>query len=186
MKQIDKPLLLFTVAMLLALHAFPQQNSQRANVRISVPEIAVMDIEPEISTVEFEINASSEAGEAPEIEKKTADQIWINYSSAITPTGNTRSITAQISNGTVPSGMAFYIQASVPSGFGSINQGVSAGKVEISESPKPIITGIGSCYTGDGINMGHELNYSLEISDFSQLDISGNHSFTVMYTITDN
>lgn len=186
MKQIFKTLVLLLFAAFPAQKAFSQWDSQRANVRISVPEIAMMDIEPDISTVKFEINAPSEAGEGLTVETQTIDELWINYSSAITPSGQKRSITAQISSGTIPSGMAFYIQASAASAFGSANQGVSTGKIEVSETPKPIISNIGSCYTGNGINMGHELNYILEISDFSELDVAGDYSFTVTYTITDN
>ena len=63
--------------------------------------------------------------------------------------------------------------------------GTSAGKVKISEEPRPIITGIGSCFTGDGVNMGHELTYSVEITDFNKVRSETDKVFTVVYTITD-
>ncbi|QIA09783.1 hypothetical protein [Draconibacterium halophilum] len=171
------------------MHTLPlmaQWGNGNINVRFSVPEIAILDIEPDIGNVEFSINAASGPGGAPEVVNKSNESIWINYSSAIRENGNTRSIKAEISEGVIPKGISFFIEASSASAFGSKNQGSSAGKVKVASAPRPIITGIGSCFTGDGVNMGHHLKYFLEISDFTQIEAMGDYEFTVLYTITDN
>lgn len=163
-----------------------QGERQSVNVRFSMPEVAVLDIESGENYVAFEVEAASRPGGEPVIKKVGAQSVWINYSSAIRNAGHTRSINAQISEGIVPPGTTFYIEASPASAFGSPNKGISVGRVQVNANPQPIITGIGNCYTGDGINNGHELSYFLEISDFSKLQSSVEEVFTVMYTITDN
>jgi len=168
------------------LPAFSQNESSNINVRFSIPEIAVMDVEPEYNNIEFSVSASSDPGGEPVVEQVSGESIWINYSSAIRENGNKRSINAQLVDDNLPSGISFYIEASAASPFGSANQGVSSGKVQISGDPRPIITGIGSCFTGDGVTMGHELRYFVEITDFDKLESNNDQVFTVMYTITDN
>lgn len=163
-----------------------QWNSGNLNVRFSVPEIAVVDIEPELSNIEFRLAAPGVAGGEPVVQHVYNESVWINYTSAIRQNGNRRSINAQVSEGTIPDGISFYVQASVPSVFGSTSQGNPVGKVQIGRQPHPIITGIGSCFTGDGVGKGHELTYFLEISDFNQIKSIENQVFTVLYTITDN
>ncbi len=168
------------------LPVFSQNESSNINLRFSIPEIAVMDVEPDFNNIEFSVIASADPGGQPEIEQVSGESVWINYSSAIRNKGNKRAINAQLTNNTLPEGISFYIQASAASPFGSANQGISAGKVQISSEPRPIITGIGSCFTGDGMNMGHELRYVLEITDFNKIESKPDQVFTVLYTITDN
>lgn len=163
-----------------------QWNSGNLNVRFSVPEIAVVDIEPELSNIEFRLAAPGVAGGEPVVQHVSNESVWINYTSAIRRNGNRRSINAQISEGTIPDGISFYVEASFASAFGSINQGSPVGRVHITSQPHPIITGIGSCFTGEGVGKGHELKYFLEISDFSQMKSIEDQVFTVLYTITDN
>ena len=186
MKTYHKHIILATLVFISSLPLFAQWNSQSLNVRFSIPEVAMVDLESDASFVEFEIEASSEPGGEPTIRKRTNNNIWINYTSAIRQSGNKRSINVEISEGFAPAGTAFYIEASQASAFGSVNQGISAGKVQVQKNPRPIITDIGSCYTGDGVNNGHELRYYFEITDFNKLQSAVTQVFTVMYTITDN
>ncbi len=169
-----------------AIPLFAQNQDGSVNVRFSVPEIAVLDVEPEHNNIEFSVVASVSPGGEPEVKQLSGESIWLNYSSAIRGNGNTRSINAQLAGNSIPDGISFFIEASAPSALGSVNQGTSAGRVEISEEPRPIVTGIGSCFTGDGVNMGHELTYSVEITDFEKVKSESNQVFTVVYTITDN
>lgn len=177
---------LFLIASILPLSCLSQLNNTEFNLRLSVPEIAIVDIESGGGRIEFNLVPSSEPGGKPELRLETTEPVWINYSSSLRINGQKRSIIAQISQGVVPNGVALFLEASPPSSFGSRNQGYSNGKTQITPEPKPIISGIGSCFTGDGINMGHELIFSLEISDFSKMESIGSQEFTILYTITDN
>ena len=181
-----KYLIILAILIGRTLPALSQNESDNINVRFSIPEIAVMDIEPAYNNIEFSVSASSNPGGEPVVEQISGESIWINYSSAINTNGNKRSINAQLLDNSLPSGISFYVEASAASPFGSINQGASTGKVKISSTPRPIISGIGSCFTGDGVNKGHEIKYFLEITDFDKIESKNNQVFTVMYTITDN
>lgn len=167
--------------------AFSQWEKGQVNVRFSVPEIAIVDIEPGGGDkIVFSVEPATEPGGEPVVKQKRGGSIWLNYSSALRPGGPTRSINAQIAQGSVPEGLSLILEASAPSVFGSANQGQSTGRVVVTEQPKPIISGIGNCFTGDGINKGHELKYSLEITDFSKIETIKAEEFTILYTITDN
>lgn len=181
-----KYVIAIVVALTSELSANAQWNSDNINVRFSLPEIAVLDIEPGLGNVEFNIAAPGLAGGEPVVEHVSSETVWINYTSAILKNGNRRSINAQISEGSIPDGISLYIEASVASAFGSANQGNPVGKVQVTDQPRPIISGIGSCFTGDGIGKGHEIQYFLEISDFDQIKSIEDQVFTVLYTITDN
>ncbi|MCK3685530.1 hypothetical protein [Maribellus sp. YY47] len=186
MKNVMKYLMVVWVTLIGGWSASAQWNSGYVNVRFSLPEIALVDIEPDLGNVEFAIAAPGVAGGEPVVEHVSNETVWINYTSAILKNGSRRSINAQISEGSIPDGISLYIQASVASAFGSENQGSPVGKVQITSQPHPVISGIGSCFTGDGIGKGHEIQYFLEISDFEQIKSIGEQVFTVMYTITDN
>lgn len=177
-------ILLLILFLMYSTPGFSQWDKANINVRFTVPEIAIVDIEPKINKLEFNLQPSSEAGGEPEMKQKNGESLWINYSSAVNV--NTRTIKAEIAQGAIPNGLSLFLEASPPSVFGSKNQGISTGRTNITYEPKPIISGIGSCFTGDGINMGHELKYSLEITDFSKIQSIGSEEFTILYTITDN
>lgn len=166
---------------------FGQLEEGEINVFFSVPEIALIDIEPSIdNSVHFSIVPSAETGESPLIENHTSQTLWLNYSSATTTPENTRSIMAEISQGTIPEGIILYLEASVYSGTGDGATGYPSGKVSINNHAQQIIAGIGSCYTGDGINNGHSITYSIDISDYSKIHSIEHSDFTILYTITDN
>ena len=166
MKKRVKNIINLAILLIIALPAFPQTESGNINVRFSIPEIAVMDVEPDYNNIEFSVAASANPGGEPVVEQISGESVWINYSSAIGRNGNKRSINAQLVENSLPEGISLYVEASSASPFGSANQGVSVGKVKISGEPRPIITGIGSCFTGDGVNAGHEIRYFVEITDF--------------------
>ncbi len=164
-----------------------QWDEGQVNVFFSVPEIALIDIES-VSTndVRFTVVPSNEPGDNPNIFESSNDPLWINYSSALSNSNSSRSVTAEISQGEIPDGILVYLEASSYSGTGGGNLGHPAEKIDLSTQPRPIITGIGNCYTGNGVNNGHLLHFSLEISDYYQINAIEETVFTILYTITDN
>lgn len=182
-----KTMILTSILFFVNSYGYSQAGTGQINVNLSLPEITLVDIEPGFAnSINFTISPSSRGGESAIIQKTTNETLWINYTCALPDGPNSRSINAEISQGTLPQGVALFLEASPYSGTGDGNLGIADGKIELSSQPKPIISGIGNCYTGDGISNGHQLSFSIEISDYSQIYAVDNAYFLVLYTITDN
>jgi len=168
--------------------AYSQMEEAEANVYFTLPQIALVDVEPGLdNSIIFRVNTSAESGESPFLELPVNDELWINYSSSLATTQNSRSIVAEISQGDIPDGIQFYLEASTYSGTGGSGQvGQPSGRIELNSQPRPIISNIGNCYTGDGINNGHRLSFSIDVSDYSRVYSVDESSFVVLYTISDN
>ncbi len=167
--------------------AFGQWQEGQLNLNLELPQVALVDIEPSINnSVHFSIAPDTESGNPSNVVLTSGSNIWINYSSSLTNAQNSRSIIAEVSQGSFPQGIALYIEASNYSGAGRGQTGQSAGKVEITNQPAHIINNIKNCVTGDGVNNGHLITFSMAISDYSKIVASGDLNFMVLYTITDN
>ncbi|NOY95537.1 MAG: hypothetical protein GXO81_04020 [Chlorobi bacterium] len=175
------------VLLLIAMHfaAYAQSDGQ-ADVLFSIPEVALIDIEPSGFGIELSLAAKSGGGLPVEPVVSSGGKIWLNYTSSLATGSNTRSVSVQIINGKVPSGIILLLQASADAGNGRGKAGIPAGRVYVSTSPQVIISGIGRCYTGNGPNYGHQLSYSLMISDYAELDFDESSTLQIAYTITDN
>jgi hypothetical protein len=185
-----KSTLLFAFAAALGINALFAQDTdeQSHNVAISIPEIAILDIETtENADVTFALDANGlEAGEEFVIDEENSD-LWINYTSVVAASGNQRNITVE--SNSVPSidGLTLKVVASAHSGNGGGTIGSPTAIVQPSSTPANIITGIGSAYTGDGNTNGHNLTYHLDFNgDFADLNVSDAAStISMTYTITD-
>ncbi|VAW21965.1 hypothetical protein MNBD_BACTEROID01-430 [hydrothermal vent metagenome] len=175
------------VLVLMAMHfsTYAQSDGQ-ADVSFSVPEVALVDIEPSGFGIELSLAAKSGGGLPIEPAVPSGGKIWLNYTSSLATGSNTRSVSVQVINGKVPSGIILLLQASADAGNGRGNTGIPAGRVHVSTSPQVIISGIGRCYTGNGPGYGHQLSYSLMISDYAELDFDESTTLQIAYTITDN
>ena len=155
------------------------------DISISIPDLALLDLEGGTS-ITLSPALPSEAGDPFSFTGATDNSTWVNYSS-IVPTGKARRVTAAITSGSVPAGLALKVTAGSYSGSGKGTLGTSAGQVTLSSTAQDIITGIGSCYTGNGTSNGHNLTYALDLTsvdDYSQLEQTS-ATVTVTYTITD-
>jgi hypothetical protein len=174
------------------------QSSDNHKVKFKIPEIALLDIESggADKTITLAIEAPSEAGLNVNLSNAINNSLWLNYTSIVNKNSssldNTRKVTAKISEGSIPSGLDIKVQAGIASADGKGNKGYPVGSgVVLNSTDQEIITGIGSCYTGNGNGKGHQLSYSLELknngNDFNLLDNNlDNSEITVTYTITDN
>lgn len=164
-----------------------QHDEERINMRITMPEVALVDIEHiGNGTLEFELLPSSETGGAPVIKQKRNEEMWLNYSSARSKYSQNRSIVAQISTGNLPEGLSLFVHASNYRGTGKGEMGISAGKVLIDSNPRSIITNIGSGYTGNGIGNGHMLSFEVDINLMEKIIAIESTDITILYTLTDN
>jgi hypothetical protein len=182
-----KKIYLFSFLLMTSCFAFSQWEEAQLSIYFSLPEIALIDIEPSLDNdVHFTVNPGVESGGSPSIQKSGHNNIWINYSSSLSGPQNSRSIVAEVSQGIFPEGITLYLEASNYSGSGGGQHGQTTGRVAISNQPKPIITNIGNGFTGDGINNGHSITFSIEISDYTKVVSVEDSNFLVLYTITDN
>lgn len=161
-------------------------NANAHNLTINIPEVALLDLEGS-TAVTLAPTAPAEAGDALSFASSTNSNIWVNYSS-IVGTNETRNVTAQITSGSVPEGVNLKVAAAADAGQGKGTVGATAGTVNLSSTAQSVITGVKSCYTGNGTSKGHNLTYTLELSsddDYAKL-VQGSTNLTITYTLTDN
>jgi len=188
MKPAIKYILLFFGAFFLYMNnAFAQWEEGELNVSFSLPPVALVDIEPDANnSIHFTVLPAAESGASPQIKRITNQTLWLNYSSALVNPQNTRTIVAEIAGGGLPEGVSLNVEALSHEGKGGGQFGQPAGKVSLSNQPKAIITNVGNCFTGDGVNNGHPLTFSIEVSDYSKISAASESSFTILYTLSDN
>ncbi|NQU85166.1 MAG: hypothetical protein HQ541_05335 [Mariniphaga sp.] len=170
------------------LNTFAQSDTNEGShsISISIPEVALLDLEGG-SSINLAPSAPSEAGNPFDFSTAVDNSIWVNYSSVVA-SGRTRTVTAAITTGSVPTGMSLKVTAGSYAGSGNGTLGGATSQVTLSNSAQDIITGIGSCYTGNGASNGHNLAYALELdsnNDYDEL-VQDNTSITVTYTLTDD
>lgn len=176
--------LLLGIGLLVLGNTLKGQQSARHPICLVLPEVAIMDIEPNNLPINLQFNAPVDGGEA--LTSNRMDQSkWINYTSSINRNGSNRAITAQIANGGVPNGVELRLEASNFSGSGRGTHGQSSGSIALTTTPQTIINNIGRSFTGNGTGNGHQLTYSLNILDYSQLDAVENVEVTILFTITE-
>lgn len=192
MKRINKFLTLAIAATFSITLNAQDDNDDVHDIVVSVPEVALVDIEASGGTsINLGPAAPTEAGLPLDFSGQSNSDLWLNYSS-IKSTANdpTRDITALISGGTLPSGMSLDVTAAADAGNGDGAMGSSAGTVTLSASNQNVITGIGSAYTADGVSNGHNLTYALALSGaagaYAALDADNANTVQITYTITDN
>lgn len=159
------------------------QGSARHSICLVIPEIAILDVEPNNTPITLAMDAPTEAGTAVDADQINSSK-WLNYTSAIGSGGSSRSITAQIASGSLPNGVQLSLRASSSAGGGGTT-GRSTGSIVLRSSPQTIITGIGRSYTGNGTGNGHQLIYGMSITDYKQLDADASQNVQVIFTITE-
>lgn len=174
-----RPLIIILLISLGINFGFSQEQTG-ANIYFTIPEIAILDIEPNISDIIFNFDAPTEAGHP--IETLSDNTKWLNYTSAVTKGSVFRNITAQI-DGIIP-GTKIELTVGRYSGRGKGNIGTTTGTINLSTTAQTIITNIGGCYTNTGTNSGHQLNYTVSINDYSLFEIPIAPSVNVIFTIS--
>ena len=169
-------------------NAQTDRNEASHGVYITIPTVAIIDIEgPEGESLTINLTPSYdglEAGAAVDFSTATNSDLWLNYTS-IVGSQQTRSITAAIT-GDLPSGVTLKVVAGAAASTGNGAKGSPESIISLSSTAAPLISGIGSAYTGNGPSNGHQLTYSLEMADESYASlVADSYSVTVTYTITE-
>ncbi len=190
MRQLTRPL--FVAAALLLgfsqLNAQADTNTDNHTLTVSIPNVALLDIEGG-TAVTLSPAAPTEAGNPIDFTSDTDNSLWLNYSSVVGNTITTRSVKVA-ATGTLPAGSSLIVEAGAAASSGGGTKGSSAGAVTIAalNTDYTVISGIGSCYTGNGASSGHQLTYSLTEStaDYGSLNFDSDYTVTLTYTLADN
>ncbi|MBI5916615.1 MAG: hypothetical protein HY842_14655 [Bacteroidetes bacterium] len=171
--------------------AFSQDTNEDSHtLTVDIPEVALLDIEPTGSTITLSPAAPTEAGNPIDFTADTDNSLWLNYSSIIgTSPDNSRKVTVAVT-GTLPTGANLKVLAGAYSGSGAGTTGAPTAIVTLAAAATDydIVTGIGSCYTGNGASNGHNLTYSLteNSGSYGSLNFDTDYTLTVTYTLSDN
>lgn len=192
MKRIKFTLALSLVALALSTHMNAQDtNTDNHTITISVPEVALVDIEPAATkNITLGFTAPTEAGN-PVVANASNNTLWLNYSSIKSVADPTRNVSVKL-NAVVP-GVDIRVTAAAATGAGGGTLGTPSAQLTLSAADQTIISGIGSAYTGNGANNGHNLTYALAagsgpggVAVYADLQATATTVATVTYTISDN
>lgn len=171
-------LLLFSIGM----KAQEGIDSDSHIISISIPEVAILDIESESSKdIALEFVAPTEAGMG--VTGSSNNSLWLNYSSIKSKENTSRTVSVRLDE-TIP-GADIWLDVQPHAGNGGGSIGEPSGKIVLTTSDQFIINNIGSCYTGNGMNNGHNLVYELQVSgSYEDLEAVSQTPLTVTYTIS--
>lgn len=180
-------LLFFLFGMTTVFNGFAQRrNFAKMNLNCNIPAIALVDFaSSDLRTVTYNF-ASQEPNQIEQLVSQNTDgTTWINYSS-IVRSGTTNYITAEVTNGELPGNMTLNLFVSADIGAGAGSLGTSSGQVVLTNYPQIIISNIGSCFTGRGMNRGHHLRYEWRSIDNDNVieKPRGENAVSVTYTIS--
>jgi len=149
-------------------------------IRIKMETKSLVDIEPNSDAINLSLNPPTEAGTSAISSTNTTK--WLNYTSQLRL--GDPDLTISVDSNLVIPGVDLLLDISSAINGGGV-LGTTVGSITINTTPTVIINGIGGAYTGDGINNGHQLTYSLGTTDYSQVSSLANETIVVTYTLND-
>lgn len=192
MKNLKLPLSLSFVALAISVSVSAQDtNTDNHTIAITIPEVALVDIEPAATkNITLGFTAPTEAG-LPITPNASNTTLWLNYSSIKSVADPTRNVSVKL-NALIP-GIDIHVTAAAATGAGGGTLGTPAAQLTLSAADQTIVSGIGSAYTGNGANNGHNLTYALAagsgpggVAAYADLQATATAMATVTYTISDN
>jgi len=186
----------FPLLSLVALAISTSINAQDTNkddhtITITIPEVALVDIEPAATkNITLGFTAPTEAG-LPIIPSASNTTLWLNYSSIKSVADPTRNVSVKL-DAIIP-GIDIHVTAAAATGAGGGTLGTPSAQLTLSGADQTIVSGIGSAYTGNGANNGHNLTYALVagsgpggVAVYADLQATASTVAKVTYTISDN
>ena len=170
-------LVLTIIVMLIgSVSIFAASDTASHDVTMQVNEVVLLDID-DVTTMTLNTTAPANGGE--DVTGST-DTRLLQYTSLVAG-ATTRTIS--VSWGALdaaPAGTELKIEATgVAAGCGT-----AGAQITVSNVAQNIVTAIGSCATGTGAS-GTEVTYTLNVTDVSALDVAGDSTVTITYTLTD-
>ncbi|MDZ7877122.1 MAG: hypothetical protein U5L45_05605 [Saprospiraceae bacterium] len=157
------------------------QTTASVNVSISLPSVALLDVEPN-GGFNFNLISPTEAGN-PSTTTATNNTKWLNFTSAVVK-GTTRKIMVQ-SVGSLPNGINLKLVTANYTGTGAGALGNAVSPLYLSSTQQTVVNAIGGAFTGNGVGNGYNLMYSLEIANYGLLR-NQSASVSILYTLMDN
>lgn len=158
------------------------QNNTNFSVTLIMPQVSRLDVEPSGVPILFTFQAPTEAGSAlGNLPANTSK--WLNFTSAVA-LNQRRSVRVQLSN-PLPVGVTLQLTTSPVSGGGAGALGSVQSPLVLSTTAQTLLQDIGGAFTGNGINTGYRLNFSVQIPNYAQLRAQ-TATTSVIYTLTDN
>ncbi len=158
-------------------------NSDNHTVSIVIPQISLLDIEPEgANDITITMVVPAEAGDP--LASETDDNLWLNVTS-IVASGNTRDISVKIDAPITGLNLKVVSAAYSGSGFGS--WGTPQTETTLTTIDQTLVSGIKSGYTANGANNGYNLTYTAEpdaSANFCDIVSTAGSDITVTYTLT--
>ncbi len=159
-------------------------NTVDMSINLNIPAIALIDFVVDGNQIiTYSYSYSSPNQKVQVITPTTGDKTWLNYSS-IVQSGYTNYITAHISSGNLPADVSLIILIGDDVGTGKGLKGTSTNQIILSIFPQTIITNIGSCFTGRGINKGNQLIYVWENPESYNYSVNYENGNTIAVTYT--
>lgn len=181
-----KPRVTLILFCLTSIHLFAQKPNQ-----VDIPINVSITPTANFNVVGTNLRFSFIKGQGAEqiITPSTIGKMWINYSSVVEGT-STNSLCISISSGNLPAEIVLKLKVGQEAGTGIGRTGKPVGEITLNSFPQAIISEIGTCYTGQGINKGHPLTFFWELRpdqnseelSIEDLDIE----VGVTYTIVNN
>lgn len=157
------------------------KNAVNTHIVFKIPAVSLVDFAGSDKRVSYKSGVGAEQIITP----STLDKTWLNYSS-ISDGLSTNVISVNLSSGEIPAEIMIKLSVGEDVGAGAGNIGTPVGTIVLTPYPQDIIVGIGSCYTGRGIDKGHRLTYSWEWLPQYEINQAAieNLEIGVIYTIT--
>jgi hypothetical protein len=161
---------------------FGQTNSATTNISLGISEVSLL--KASTGLVSLQLNQRN-AGESVETSKSDSTARLL-ISSVIT--SSTRTLSAQISSGTVPTGTVLKLAAQQPNANLVGVSGTIQPAVILDNTNKTIVSAISTCYSGTGASDGFPLKFTFALdsnpASYANLRATTNTSITVKLTLS--
>ncbi len=163
----------------------PDSHEANHKVTIKVPAVSLVDIEgPDgDNSIVLAFTAPTEAGDGLGKPEANSD-LWLNLTSTAKNKSAGKIVDAKM-EGELPAGIELKLKVSKSTtGYGNI--GTSVGEITLGKSSKKVITDILSGFTGDGVNNGFQLTYTLDFNDEDYKNLYyDDMALTIVYTMSE-
>lgn len=186
-------LLFIVLTILIPLFTYAQdelESKHDINVSFSVPQTNLIDIASlngkDIIFSPLDIDAVANGLNFT----LTNSDLWLNYTVVKSNTSSLKRINVSVAATNFPLGMSLKLKIDADIGLGKGDMGIPiTGFSDLIPDAKSteIISNIGSCFTGNGPNKGHNLHFKLDYDNtyYDELHTNFNTIIILTYTITD-